>query len=98
MLISYNGRLVEATVTTGNPLIPEPIPFDVWPVWAKALKHLSKPQDKGIGDVVARIIGDENSEAFKAWFEATFKKQCGCKGRQKRWNMIYPFRMKSCAE
>lgn len=61
-----------------------------WPLWAKALKVLAKPEDKGVGDVVARIIGDENSEAFRIWYLKTFGKPCGCNGRQDRWNRIYP--------
>ena len=63
---------------------------DQWPIWAKAMKQFAKPEDKGIGDVVARMIGDENSEAFKAWYLATFGKTCGCTGRHARWNAQYP--------
>jgi len=66
------------------------IPQDEWPMWAKALKQFAKPEDKGIGDVVARMIGDENSTAFKAWYLATFGKSCGCAGRQAKWNQQYP--------
>jgi len=61
-----------------------------WPIWAKALKQFATPQDKGIGDVVARMIGDETSAKFKAWHLATFGKPCGCTGRQKLWNTKYP--------
>ncbi len=61
-----------------------------WPIWAKAMKHFSNPEDKGIGDTVARMIGDEKSEAFKAWHHATFGKPCNCNGRQSRWNRLYP--------
>ena len=68
------------------------LPYDEWPVWAKALKLMAKPEDKGIGDIVARLIGDENSEKFKAWYRATFNKDCGCKGRQDRWNRLYPLK------
>ncbi len=70
----------------------QPIPRKDWPIWAKALVMLSKPEDKGIGDVVARTIGAENSQAFKKWFKATTGKDCGCTGRQGRWNIEYPLR------
>jgi hypothetical protein len=63
-----------------------------WPIWAKALRQFSKPEDAGIGDVVARMIGDYNSMAFKAWHLATFGKACNCSGRQKRWNALYPLK------
>ncbi len=48
------------------------------------------PEDKGIGDIVARMIGKENSEAFKMWFKKLFGKDCGCTGRQLQWNRMYP--------
>lgn len=66
------------------------IPAQNWPVWAKALKLVAKPEDKGIGDVVARLIGNENSEAFEAWYLRTLGKPCGCKGRHEQWNRMYP--------
>lgn len=65
-------------------------PSTEWPIWAKSLKLVAKPGDKGLGDVVARIIGDENSEAFKEWYRKTFNKPCGCNGRQARLNALYP--------
>ncbi len=73
----------------------QPIPREDWPFWAKALEKLSAPEDKGIGDVVARTIGAENSEAFKRWFKLTFGKPCGCNGRQKLWNTKYPLNSKA---
>ncbi len=70
--------------------VVELIPRDQWPLWTKALAMIAKPEDKGIGDVVARTIGAENSEAFKKWFKATTGKDCVCSGRQRRWNIEYP--------
>ncbi len=66
------------------------VPYSEWPLWAKALAMLAKPEDKGIGDVVARTVGAENSEAFKKWFKATTGKDCGCTGRHRRLNIEYP--------
>ncbi len=68
---------------------------DQWPLWAKALAIIAKPEDKGIGDVVARTIGAENSEAFKKWYKETTGKDCGCTGRQRRWNIEYPLNLKA---
>ncbi len=73
----------------------EPIPRDQWPTWAKVLAKFAKPEDKGIGDVVARMIGEENSEEFKAWYLVTFGKACSCTGRQKLWNIKYPLNLKA---
>ncbi len=71
-------------------ILPQPIPRKDWPLWAKALAMVAKPEDKGLGDVVARTIGAENSEAFKKWFKATTGKDCGCTGRHRRLNIEYP--------
>ncbi len=73
----------------------QPIPPDQWPLWAKALAQFAKPEDKGIGDAIARIIGDEQSEKFKAWYLITFGKKCGCNGRQTLWNIKYPLNSKA---
>ncbi len=67
-----------------------PIEKDQWPIWAKALSQFSTPNDKGIGDVVARMIGDENSMKFKQWHLATFGRPCNCSSRRERWNKQYP--------
>ncbi len=66
------------------------VAYSEWPLWTRALSKLAKPEDRGIGDVVARTIGAENSEAFKKWFKATTGKDCGCTGRQARYNLQYP--------
>ncbi len=66
-----------------------------WPPWAVALRQFANPEDKGIGDVVARMIGAENSAAFKLWFKETFNRDCGCNGRQKLWNQTYPLNSKA---
>ncbi len=73
----------------------QPIPRKEWPFWAKALAMTAKPEDKGVGDVVARTIGAENSEAFKKWYKATTGKDCGCTGRQNLWNIKYPLNLKA---
>ncbi len=73
----------------------QPIPRKEWPMWAKALAMIAKPEDKGIGDVIARTIGSENSEAFKKWYKATTGTDCGCTGRQRRWNIEYPLNLKA---
>ncbi len=65
-------------------------PKDQWPIWAKALKAMATPEDKGVGDVVARMIGYEKSEAFKVWHIATFGRHCNCTARRERWNRLYP--------
>ncbi len=77
-----------------KPII-QSVPRDQWPAWTNALAQFAKPEDKGIGDVAARMIGAENSEAFKNWYKATTGKSCGCNGRQKLWNQKYPLNLKA---
>ncbi len=94
MKFGADGQLIEHTLDgVAQPLIAtktRQLAKQDWPMWAKALKQFSTPDDKGIGDVVARMIGDETSEKFKAWHLATFGRPCGCTGRQKLWNTKYP--------
>lgn len=91
--VDYPRNVHEFPAVIRKPI--QPIPRKDWPIWAKALAQFAKPEDKGIGDVVARMIGDENSAAFKNWFKLTFGKDCGCNGRQKLWNQTYPLNLKA---
>lgn len=83
------GAWTIGALTSLRPITP--LDYNDWPFWAKALKLLAKPHDKGIGDVITRTIGPEKSEAFKSWYKATFNKDCGCTGRQEKWNRMYSF-------
>jgi hypothetical protein len=75
-----------------TPIHLRPIPYTDWPVWMKVFKMtLGKPEDRGAGDTVVRIIGPDNSEAFKNWFREKFNVECGCVGRQDRLNLNYPY-------
>lgn len=96
MVFSASGELIEHTLN-GMPQPKQsetkllaPQPKKEWPLWAKALKQFATPEDKGIGDVIGRVIGPENSEAFKSWHIKIFGKPCGCTGRQARLNKLYP--------
>lgn len=95
MRFDATGALIEHTLDgvpqpLVQPTLTPRLTTDDWPLWAKALKHLAIHEDKGIGDVLARTIGPENSDAFKTWFRKTFNKDCGCDGRQAQWNRLYP--------
>jgi hypothetical protein len=75
------GKLIEQQVTE----ITQP-----WPVFLTPLKLLAKPEDKGLGDIVAREIGPIGGKAFKKWYKVFFKKGCGCGARQESWNAKWP--------
>ena len=61
-----------------------------WPAILKALKLAAKSGDKGLGDIVARIIGPIGGDAYKKWFEKIFGRPCGCSERQDYLNQRYP--------
>lgn len=70
---------------------PKPIPRSEWPIWAKGLALMAVSYDAGIGDTVARLIGDANSERFKTWYKNIFGGECGCAARRAEWNAIYRY-------
>lgn len=86
------GEHPQATrITTPPPPSLAPVPRAEWPAWAKTVSLLSKPQDVGVGDTVARTIGPATSETFKAWYQTLFKATCGCERRQAEWNARFPY-------
>lgn len=76
-----------------TPIHLRPIPYTDWPVWIRVFKlTLGKPGvDRGVGDTVARLIGNDSSEAFKTWYKEKFGVSCGCQGRQDQLNANYPY-------
>jgi hypothetical protein len=87
-----NGALVEFTING----IPQPIddtakpPLREWPFFLRPMKLLAKEGDKGLGDIVERAIGPAGGDAYKAWYEKTFGKPCGCTKRQDNLNDRFP--------
>jgi hypothetical protein len=67
------------------PIKPQP-----WPLLLQALKLLAIESDQGAGDIIERTIGPLGGDAFKAWFEITFGRKCGCNTRKQHWNQKYP--------
>ena len=61
-------------------------------VAASLFSVLSKPQDAGLGDTIARIINPLGGAAFKRWYRQRFKTPCGCNRRQLRLNYMFPLR------
>ena len=61
-----------------------------WPVYLLPFKLLSKPEDKGLGDIIARTVGPVGGDAFKQWYKDTIGQDCGCRDRQIHLNRLYP--------
>lgn len=75
------------------PYLPPPIVKATPPQWPKLLlplKLFAVPEDKGLGDIIARKIGPIGGDLYKAWYLKVFGKSCGCSQRQEDWNRNYP--------
>lgn len=84
-------NFAELTQTkTARDSVNPAVPRDQWPAWAKALALVRKPDDSGLGDVIARIVGPIGGDAYKAWHMRTFGESCGCADRQAGLNAKYP--------
>jgi hypothetical protein len=61
-----------------------------WPLLLRPLKMMSREGDRGLGDVVVHVIGDQRSDAFKNWYASQFHRDCGCDDRIAYLNRNYP--------
>ena len=78
-------------VTAYEPPPKIPVPREEWPLWAKGIALIGSSEDKGVGDTIYRVIGDENSETFKTWYRKIFGKDCSCATRRWLWNELYSY-------
>lgn len=61
-----------------------------WPLVLQPFRLMIKEGDKGLGDIIHRVIGDGNSEAFKKWHLKVFGAPCGCGERHRKLNVRFP--------
>ncbi len=73
------------------PILPTAMPRSEWPRIIRLLALFAVPEDRGIGDVVARLIGPFGGDAFKLWTKR-FGLDCGCEVRQADWNIRWPLK------
>ncbi len=76
-------------VAAPGPSAPLAVPPDRWPRRIRLLAKLRKPEDRGAGDTLARLI--PAGEAFKAAYKRLTGKDCGCSARQAQMNAMYPY-------
>lgn len=84
-----------ASESTSKPR-PEKKPRPTWPnnvfgLVARTIKLMRTPEEKGVGDTIARVIGPVGGDAYKTWFTTTFGKPCGCAERQENLNQLFPY-------
>ncbi len=54
------------------------------------MKALAVEGDKGLGDIIARVIGPIGGDAVKEWWPTIFGTSCKCSIRQSEWNDRFP--------
>lgn len=64
---------------------------DRLPLWVRAIRRLRTPEDRGVGDTVARIAAKFGGERFKR-FSQRIGIPCGCTRKQAEWNERWPYR------
>lgn len=71
---------------------PAAMPRSEWPAWAVAVAKFAKPQDKGVGDTLERLInaGMGFGDAWKA-LRATLRLPCNCERDRDRLNVLYGY-------
>lgn len=52
---------------------------------------MAAPEDRGVGDTIARVIGPMGGDAFKRWYKRITGEDCGCGDRQAWLNQRYPY-------
>jgi hypothetical protein len=73
---------------------PQPWALSPFGIMARTLKLLRAPEDVGVGDTLARIVGPIGGDAYKKWYLETFGKSCGCTERQQTLNELFPYEKK----
>jgi hypothetical protein len=68
---------------------PNPKDRNTWPRWAKLTADLAMPDDKGVGDVVARLASRVGGDAYKR-LRKSIGWPCKCNQRQDALNARYP--------
>jgi hypothetical protein len=70
----------------------KPIPYDDWPIGFRILARIAaKPEDKGMGDLIERMIGPIGGGKFKIWHKRVTGKDCSCGTRKQKLNELHPF-------
>ncbi len=87
------GQLPGNYCTDNNPNRTAEVARADWPEWATLVALKAQPGDRGVGDVVARIVGPFGGDLFKSWYQKIFNKPCGCQERQENLNALYPLHL-----
>lgn len=64
-----------------------------WPAWAEAMAGRAVAEDRGIGDVIARVVGAIGGVEFAAWVKTVKCRRCPLPADLAKLNEIYPLRL-----
>lgn len=65
------------------------VPHDQWPLWARAIERMRKPDDIGVGTTWERELAHVGT-AIKAALKL-MKIPCGCAKRKAEWDVMYRY-------
>ena len=88
------GQYVLSKCPGAELFVEVPIQPGDWPIWLRPFKLLAVDNDRGLGDIVERVIGPVGGDAYKAWYEKAFGKPCKCTKRQDGLNERFPLNNK----
>lgn len=62
-----------------------------WPLWARAVALLRHPEDKGLGDTIARNLAKLGADAMVKLYVQATGGDCGCSRRHEILNQMFPY-------
>lgn len=62
-----------------------------WPRLARWLARLRTPEDRGLGDTIARNLNRFGADAWKRLYTRITGADCGCQSRQEMLNSMFPY-------
>ncbi len=85
-------RIAAESRQPNDPLpVPAPIPFDKWPRLARLIAWRKRDGETGVGDTLARILGNVGADAMAHWYEKITGHDCGCADRRAKLNTIFRY-------
>lgn len=87
----YQGRTPYRNTFTDPPSYAERgMKTPTWPMILLPLRLMAKSGDRGLGDIVERVVGPIGGDLYKTWYRKIFGKSCGCQERKENLNADYP--------
>lgn len=101
MLCTVSGKDIIAHIESGQcplgrfdgvqhqPFTPKPVAE--WPLSARIIAKLRGPEDKGLGDTLARNLSYIGADSMASAYEWLTGHDCGCGDRQGKLNRMFSY-------